>query len=216
MPDNLPEDSKRKPEAEAGAEDDVRNRKVEESPAFQEWLEKKREEEAEEARRHSQRGVAPTQKYPTEDWSGYGAIARTIVGLIAVAIFIIYAVTHWGGVSFSSTVTATVMQTQTIKGEFYLYLNDGTVWRLPPEPPYYVVVGDEIRFTYASTIPFVRDESGKILPAPPPGFTELIDASGNVTHAYQFCFLSNETRLQPPVLAERVAGDPKRNSCPAH
>ena len=213
MPDNLSEDSKRKPEAGTGAEDDACPKRVEDSPVFLEWLEKKREQEAEEARRHSQPSVAPARKYPTEKiWPSADTIF-TIVGLIAAAIFIIYAVTHWGGVSFSRT--ATVVQTQTIKGEFYLYLNDGTVWRLPQEPPYYVVVGDEIRFTYASTIPFARDESGNILPAPPPGFTELIDASGNVTHAYQFCFLSNETRLQPPVLAERVAGDLKRDSCPA-
>jgi len=163
--------------------------------------------EGELAEKERLREGAPARKYPTEGWSGYGTvvgrIAATIVGWMAAALFIVYAVTHWGGVSFSRT--ATFEQVQTIKGEFYLYLNDGTVWRLEnerlagPNPnPYYVLAGDEIRFEHVS------------------GKGSAFDAGGDAIYSYEFCLLHNETRQQDPVLAERVAGDPKRDSCPAH
>jgi len=152
-------------------------------------LERKRSEEA-----TQERGEAPPlHPYPATRKELVGAC--TVVALLLIGAFNYDRIKEALGPN-----AATVVQVSTAKGMPYLYLNDGTVWLLDADKPvnastlFYVAPGDEIRFEHPQSVPALADPS-------------IVRS--------EYCTLYDATREQLPTLAMRVAGDPKRDSCPA-
>ncbi len=194
MDDGLSEIPKQKREENNG-----RTERVKESPIFLEWLEKRREQEAD-------RQIAAREEKPTGPvrWK---QTLRELVGIVALAVLFAIGAAHYdqiksalsglfrGAINAGLVDTATVQQVRRSQSRRYLYLNDGTVWGFfqDPKARFFVLPGDQVRFKFWD----VQTHTS------PGGFDGEI------------CFVENATRPQAPTVMLRMAGDPKRDSCPA-
>lgn len=200
-------------------EDDARTEGAEESPAFLEWLEKKRENEAvDRLAALDDRAAAPThpkQGARSPLMTGYEKrTLKELAGIVALMSLFAIGAVHYdqiksalsgpggpvrGAINTASIVlgqdTATVQQVRSSQSRRYLYLNDGTVWEYFPyqQDQFFVLPGDEVRFKFSG----VRT------------YTSPSNFDGET------CFVEDVTRPQASMLMIRMAGDSKRDSCPA-
>lgn len=118
------------------------------------------------------------------------------VATIFLVVLILALIAYWGNIKqVLGLDTATVQRIEKDKSTLHLYLDDGTVWEVGTEEnwqSFYVLAGDKIRFQYT---PRPESNAGGFDGEP--------------------CWLHDTTRPQTPIIASRVAGDPKRDSCPA-